>query len=160
MTEEKCKLLFSSRYDGDFTFAFDNIEDYDLIESKLKMIQKYQPKKKIKFYVLCGFRSVGLDDIENTFRRIELLFKYNAIPYIMRYQAPGSAPWKSSPYDYMYVQLARWCNQTSIVKKKSFREWGEIDTDHPAAERARARFEKEQPEIAKRYFDMKCGFAC
>lgn len=32
LTEEKCKLLFESKYDGDFTFAFDKIEDYDVIE--------------------------------------------------------------------------------------------------------------------------------
>lgn len=41
LTDEKCKMLFSSSYDGDFTFAFDNISDYDLIHEKLKMIRRY-----------------------------------------------------------------------------------------------------------------------
>lgn len=28
LTKEKCELLFSANYDGDYTFAFDNIADY------------------------------------------------------------------------------------------------------------------------------------
>lgn len=35
LTDEKCELLFNSNYDGDYTFAFDNIADYDLIHKKL-----------------------------------------------------------------------------------------------------------------------------
>ena len=54
LTDEKCELLFSSRYDGDFIFAFDNVDDYDLIESKLKLIRKHTDVIP-KFYVFCGF---------------------------------------------------------------------------------------------------------
>lgn len=52
LTEEKCKMLFSAKYDGDVIFAFDNIKDYDLIHKKLKIIGKYKGKKNVKFYVL------------------------------------------------------------------------------------------------------------
>ena len=93
LTEEKCKLLFSSKYDGDFIFAFDNIDDYDLIHEKLKMIRKYT-KRSVKFYVLTGFESVDYKDIENTFRRISLLLRYECLPYLMRYQNKNEAPWK------------------------------------------------------------------
>ena len=34
LTEEKCEILFSAKYDGDYTFAFDNIKDYETILSK------------------------------------------------------------------------------------------------------------------------------
>lgn len=37
LTEEKAQLLFSSKYDGFYTFAFDSIRDYDLIENKLRI---------------------------------------------------------------------------------------------------------------------------
>lgn len=36
LTDKKCKMLFNSNYDSDFTFAFDNITDYELIEKKIK----------------------------------------------------------------------------------------------------------------------------
>ena len=40
LTDEKCKVLFKSKYDGDYIFAFDNVADYDLIETKLKLIRE------------------------------------------------------------------------------------------------------------------------
>ena len=91
LTEEKCKLLFSAKYDGDFTFAFDNISDYDLIESKLKMIRRYCKKRTcIKFYVLVGFESTDAKDIENALKRIALLIRYKCLPYVMRYMSEYS----------------------------------------------------------------------
>lgn len=47
LTDEKCRILFSANYDGDLTFAFDNLKDYEMIESKLKMIHKYRPEKNM-----------------------------------------------------------------------------------------------------------------
>ena len=61
LTDEKCEMLFSSKYDGDITFAFDNIEDYELIERKLKMIRNHTDKQCV-FYVLCGFDREGKYD--------------------------------------------------------------------------------------------------
>ena len=72
LTDAKCEMLFSSNYDGDMTFAFDNISDYDIIRNKLRLIRKYAPTKSIKFYVLVGFDSTDATDIENAFKRIEL----------------------------------------------------------------------------------------
>lgn len=34
LTDEKCEMLFNSKYDGDITFAFDNVSDYPIIEKK------------------------------------------------------------------------------------------------------------------------------
>ena len=92
LTDDKCKMLFTAKYDGDYIFAFDNVADYNLIEEKLKLIKKYASSKNVKFYVLCAYdredkydTEFFLKDIENIYIRIKLLAKYNAKPYLMRY---------------------------------------------------------------------------
>ena len=162
LTDEKCELLFSSRYDGDFTFAFDNIADYDIVEKKLSMIRKYTKSQSIKFYVLVGFESVDETDIENAFKRIALLMKYQCLPYIMRYQDKNYCPWKESEYSSLYITLARWGNQPSIFKKMSFRQFCEANQAlHKtngtlcSAMKAITNFEIKYPEIAQKYFDMR-----
>lgn len=161
LTDEMAQLLFSANYDGDYTFAFDNIEDYDLIHSKLEIIARYKKKKSIKFYVLVGFRSTDDEDILNAFRRIELLMRYQCLPYLMRYQNKNETPWKASPLRSMYVAMARWCNQPKIFKKMSFRQFCEANQALKKTKRicapmqAMLDFERRQPEAAKRYFDLK-----
>lgn len=163
LTDEKCELLFSSKYDGDFIFAFDNIGDYDLIHEKLKMIRKYT-KRSVKFYVLTGFESTDSKDIENTFRRIALLLRYECLPYLMRYQNKNETPWRNSQYAKLYVAMARWCNQPSILKKMSFRYFCEANQEYHknkttvcATLKAMREFEADHPDIAKKYFDLKYG---
>ena len=162
LTEEKCEILFSSKYDGDFTFAFDNIEDYDEIHKKLKMIRRYSTARSIKFYVLVGFKSTDAVDIKEAFDRIELLMRYQCVPYIMRYQNKNHTPWKESKYCRLYIALARWCNQPSIFKKMSFRQFCEANqalhktpNSLCSSMKAMTTFEEENPEIAKRYFDLR-----
>lgn len=164
LTEEKCRMLFNSKYDGDFTFAFDNISDYELIHEKLKMIRKYNQKKSVKFYVLVGFESTDAKDIENAFKRVELLLCYRCSPYIMRYMDKNNTPWKQSKYRALYVTIARWCNQPSIIKKMSFRDFCEANQAlHKnkntlcSAMKSMVDFENEYPEIAARYFDIRFG---
>lgn len=161
LTDEKCKMLFSSKYDGDYTFAFDNIADYELIEKKLQMIRKYSKARNIKFYVLVGFESTDAQDIENAFKRLELLMRYQCLPYIMRYQDKNYKPWAESKYRGMYVALARWANQPSIYKKMSFRYFCEANQalkktgKHCSTYAAMLEFEKDYPEIAAQYFDLR-----
>lgn len=162
LNEEKCEMLFSAPYDGDYTFAFDNIEDYDLIKSKLQIIRKYNKKKNVKFYVLTGFQSTDGQDIENAFKRISLLMEYNCLPYLMRYQNKNETPWKNSKYHSLYVTMARWCNQPSIFKKMSFRQFCEANQELHKTEgtlcasmQSMVSFEKEYPSIAKQYFDLR-----
>ena len=164
LTDERCELLFSSNYDGDFTFAFDNVSDYDLIHKKLQMIRKYTASRNIKFYVLVGFESTDYIDIENAFKRIALLLRYECLPYIMRYQNKNDTPWKKSKYAGLYVALARWCNQPSILKKMSFRYFCEANqalrkdqSTYCSSMKAMTDFEAEHPDIAKKYFDLKYG---
>ena len=157
-------MFFSSNYDGDYTFAFDNISDYDLIHEKLKLIRKYSKTKSVKFYVLVGFESTDATDIENAFKRVELLLNYRCLPYIMRYMDENDTPWKKSPYRSLYITLARWCNQPSIVKKMTFREFcvanqalHKTQGTLCAAMQSMTSFEKAHPEIAKKYFDIRFG---
>lgn len=162
LTDEKCRMLFNSNYDGDFTFAFDNIEDYKIIQEKLRMIRRYSAVRYIKFYVLVGFKGTDENDIKEAFERIELLMRYQCIPYIMRYQNQNHSPWKESRYKGMYVALARWCNQPSIFKKMSFRQFCEANqalhkTKNTlcSSMKAMTLFEQDSPEIAKKYFDLR-----
>ena len=164
LTQEKIDMLFGSKYDGDYTFAFDNISDYDLIHKKLQMIRYNEKSNRhsIKFYVLVGFESTDYVDIENCFKRIELLFRYQCLPYVMRYQNKNEAPWKVSKYRSLYVTIARWANQPSIIKKMSFRQFCEANQALHKTEgtlcssmKSMLGFEKEFPDIARKYFDMR-----
>ena len=166
LTDEKCKMLFTSKYDGDFTFAFDKITDYDLIKSKLELISKYKGNKSVKFYVLVAYESIDHYDIEKAFIRIELLLRYGCLPYLMRFQNVNDAPWKKSEYRDLYVAMARWCNQPCIIKKMSFRQFCEANQalKKPNKDgvitkcstlRCMEEFEKKYPEIAKRFFDIR-----
>ena len=157
LTPEKCELLFTSKYDKEITFAFDRIEDYSLIESKLRMIREITDRA-IKFYVLVGYDSTGKydsgfykRDIENMFRRIELLGKYGAYPYIMRYER-----YKDSPYRGVYITVACWCNQVSFFKKETFNQFIDSTNDFQevAPKRYRENILKDYPEIG-RYFDRR-----
>lgn len=129
LNDEKCKLLFKSKYDGDFIFAFDNIADKDVIEKNAKLIRKHCKLKgqNIKFYVLCAFDRQGkydLDfwqqDIKDTFERIFILAKYNFKPYIMRFEK-----YKDSKLCGTYINLARWCNQPNFFYKLSYNDFCE-----------------------------------
>lgn len=153
LTDEKCEMLFNANYDGEYIFAFDNIADYELIQRKLEMIRRHTDKR-IMFYVLSGFESTDIADIESVFKRIELLMEYKCLPYIMRYQNKNETPWKLSEMRGMYISLARWCNQPSLFKRKSFREYSQMNGNEATA-RYLAEFEKRYPQIAKKYFDMK-----
>ncbi len=156
MTEEKAKVLSASRYHGDYIFAFDHIEDRELIEAKLDIWQKYS-SKIAKLYVLCGFDSQDETDIANTFERIRILMRHHCLPYIMRHEY-----YLKSKYRGLYVTMARWCNQPSFFKKKSFREFCEANQDYHqnpnticAALASMQEFERDFPDIAASYFDMK-----
>ena len=158
LTTEKIKDLFECKTDGDLIFAFDNIEDKDIIEEKLKMIRTLYPnhKKTIKFYTFVGCDRKGIydnafwiQDIIDCFKRIKILMRYKCIPYITRFER-----YVDSPYRGMYINLARWCNQPSFFKKKSFREFCEANGMHSACYKYMKEFETVCPEISI-YFDLK-----
>jgi hypothetical protein len=179
LNDEKIHELVSWKYDDDYIFAFDNIKDKDLIENKLKRIFQLYPsfKKRMKFYVLCGYdynekwdEEFWIKDIKDTFERILILSKYSALPYIMRYEKCYTSKYKG-----MYTNLASWCNQPSIFKKFSFKLYsqcrGMSNKDYKKYKRNIDRyikeinkkgscwvymeqFEKQYPDIANTYFNI------
>lgn len=155
LTVEKCAALFSSKYDGDYIFAFDNVADAKLIEEKIQLARNYTDAV-MKFYCFCGFdRNDRWDDdfwqqdIFDLLFRIEILMRNRCLPYVMRF-----ARYTESPYRGMYVTLARWCNQPSFFKKKSLREFAIANGTGSACYRYLADFEQRFPEVTP-YLDMK-----
>ncbi len=156
MTDRKAKRLSNTKYHGDFIFAFDHLEERELIEEKLKLWKRYSAKTT-KLYVLCAYNSQDENDIIDTFERIKILMKYGCLPYIMRYESYKDSPWRT-----LYVQIARWCNQPQFFKKKSFRQFCVANQDYHknpkticAAYQSMLDFEKAHPDIAKKYFDLR-----
>lgn len=135
--------------------------------------------KETKLYVLVAFDGQDEEDIEGAFFRIKTLMEYGCLPYIMRFEE-----YHNSRFESLYTQLARWCNQPSFFKKMSFRQYcvrneeyhqgiqydnakgvynnklifPEGFTPKPrycSCYRAMIEFEKEFPEIAEKYFDLR-----
>lgn len=127
LTDKHIHELTTWKYDSDFIFAFDNIEDRELIEKKLKRIFELYPnwKRRMKFYVFCGFDRQGnydedfwVNDICDIFERAFILAKYSASPYIMRFQEVYK-----SKYSGLYSAISAWANQQSFFKKATFKEY-------------------------------------
>ena len=158
LTDEKCEVLFNSKWIGDYIFAFDNIKDTRIVTKKLEMIRKHTNKNP-KFYCLCAYNhdepdsyseEFWIKDVAELFERISILMSYHCLPYIMRYK-----DYELSPHKGIYITLSRWCNQPSLFKKKSFREFCIANGEKSSAVRYMIEFESKHTEIAKRYFDMK-----
>ena len=156
MNDKKAKRFNNTSYQGDFIFAFDSLKDKDRISEKVQLWKRYS-SKVCKMYVLCAFDSQDEKDIESVFERIKILMKYGSLPYIMRFES-----YKQSRFKGMYIELARWCNQPQFFKKKSFREFCEANQackknqdTYCSSYKAMIEFEKEFPDIAEKYFDLK-----
>ncbi len=156
MTEEKAKVIATSNYRGEYIFAFDNIDEKDLIERKLLIWQKHA-KKRSKLYVLCGYYSQDVNDVVSTFERIRILIYHHCLPYIMRHEY-----FNKSKYRSLYTTIARWCNQPQFFIKMSFRQYCEANQRYKknqetlcSAMLSMVEFEREYPEVAKKYFDMR-----
>lgn len=158
LTDEKCEILFNSKWIGDYIFAFDNIKDKELIESKIKLIRKHTDKV-LKFYTFCGFNHDNFEqyneefwikDIVDLFERIKILMEYKCLPYVMRYK-----DYELSPFRGIYINITRWCNQPQFFKKKSYREFCMANGEKSACYNRMIDFEKQYPDIAEKYYDLK-----
>lgn len=125
LTKDKILEISQWKYDGEVIFAFDNIEDKDIIISKLKLIRETVPdwKRELKFYIFCGCDRNGIydeafwhNDIQNLFERIDILSQFGAKPYIMRFEKAYESEFSS-----FYAAVAAWCNQPSIFNTFTFR---------------------------------------
>ena len=165
LTDEKAEIILNSNYYGDYIFAFDNIEDKNIIIEKLKIWNNHRKTKgdNTKFYVLCGYDrenkydyNFWVKDIEDTFERIKILNDNGCLPYIMRYKE-----YENSPYRGTYINLSAWCNQPSLFRKMTYREFcvanqNRTKTDKLCSQmRYMLEIEKDLPNISKKYFDIK-----
>lgn len=155
LTDEKCTALFDSRYDGDYIFAFDNVADAEMIERKMQLARQYT-NAVMKFYCFCGFdrqdrwdADFWRQDLIDLFTRIEILMQNRCLPYVMRFTR-----YKESPYRGLYITIARWCNQPSFYKKKSLREFAELNGIESACFKYLSDFERRFPEVSH-FYDMK-----
>lgn len=114
LTEEKAKHILDLNYDGDYIFAFDCIKDKFIIEKNFKFWKKLTKEWRTKFFVLVGYDSTLKEDLE----RVYFLRENKCLPYIMRHTNCYTSP--NRPF---YTDLAAWCNQPSIFKKMSFKEF-------------------------------------
>lgn len=156
MTDQKAKRFATTHYQGDFIFAFDHIEDKELIIKKVQLWKRYSAKV-CKMYVIAAYKSQDAADVADVFERIHTLMKYGSIPYIMRYES-----YKTSELKSIYIELARWCNQPNFFKKMSFREFCVANQSYKkdkskncSAYQALIDFEASYPDIAKKYFDLR-----
>lgn len=102
---------------------------------------------------------IGIIDAD-LFKRIEILNRYQCLPYIMKYEN-----YQHSKYKALYVNIARWCNMVQFYKKTSFREFCELNQKYHKnkdtnclAYQSMLDFEREHPRIAKKYFGMKADY--
>jgi hypothetical protein len=151
LTREKIKKMLSSKYWGSVIFAFDSLKDKEIIEEKLKLWRGYTDKKT-KFFVLSAFESTDEDDIISVFERIKILFKYDSIPYLCRFEN-----WKDSNMRGMYINLSRWANQPHVVKSMSFLEFCLSHNKESSTYKYLKEFMIEYPDIANSYFNIKWG---
>lgn len=156
MTDQKAKRFVNARYQGDFIFAFDHLEDKPLIVDKLQLWKRYS-SKICKLYVIVAYKAQDITDIDDVFERIHTLMKLGSIPYIMRFEA-----YKTSPFRSLYIELARWCNQPNFFKKMSFRQFCIANQQYKknqatncTAYQTMLDIEANYPEIAKKYFDLR-----
>lgn len=159
MTEKRAKKIIELKYESDYIFAFDNWKDKDIIQEKLRLF--YQSYHSVKnsinmripaiFYVFCAFDfnneydlSFWENDILLIFKRIEILFKYGSLPFIMRYKE-----YENSPFRKLYIELTQWANQPRNCAKYSFNEYIDI-----AGKSAGKKIRDKYPELRK-LFDLK-----
>lgn len=154
MTDEKAEVLSNASYFGDYIFAFDHPEERKEIERGLNCWRRHNHKIP-KLYVLCGWDSQDHNDIESTFMRIEVLMRHRALPYIMRHEF-----YQRSKYKGTYINLARWCNQPSFFKKKSYREFCLANGENSSTVRYMREFEHDWPDIAAKYYDLRFDQLC
>lgn len=155
LTPEKCELLFSSKYDGDYIFAFDDVADAKLIEEKILLARRYT-NAVLKFYCFTGFdrkdkwdQDFWKRDIFDLLVRIEILMRHKCMPYVMRFNR-----YVDSPYRGVYISIARWCNQPAFYKKKSLREFAKLNGKDSACYKYLSDFEKKFPQVAY-FYDLK-----
>jgi hypothetical protein len=97
----------------EYIFAFDDWNFRHILEEKIELLQ-WVKDWKLKFFVYVN----PLMNIGNTIKKIEYLKNIKALPYIMR----DISCWNSE-FSEFYTDIAAYCNQVSLFKKMTFKEF-------------------------------------
>lgn len=117
MTEEKARM-FKQMKVKEFHFAWDRIEDRDIVQPKFKMFKEitHINERKLIVYVLCGDRERKV--LDSDLERIYWLRDNGYWPYIMLYDK------EHIEKGHELRRLQRWVNNRSIFAKcKKFEDY-------------------------------------
>lgn len=145
----ECLMRTRKRYLGDYIFALDDIKDCQSVENGLKLFRKYIKSASTKAYLLCGYESQDVKDIEEVFIRLESLWKYNCFGYLMRYNRGNNV--KDKIIRGIYTHLARWINQPGFQRYMTFRVF--CNKSGKKASNLFNNFEEQNKNLSK-YFDI------
>lgn len=149
LNERKLEVLAKSKYAADYTFAFDNYNEKEIITEKIKLFKQFMPKTVPKFYIFCAYdennvydEAFWVKDIVEIFERLKILLEYGCIPYIMKFEK-----WRKSPYQSLYSYISSWAAPI-IFKKQTFYEYHKD-------KKSLLPFIQKYPDLAKEYFNMR-----
>lgn len=78
---EIMKKITTLKFFQKLHFAFDDLEDRDIIIKKIKLLLRFKRPSRLMFYILCGYNSTFEEDVE----RVRILKTFGIDPFIMRY---------------------------------------------------------------------------
>jgi len=114
--DEIAEMLSRLHYIGEYIFAFDHIEDKQIIEEKLAVVRKRIPNKwKIKFFIYCHPK---MDIVSDVYTRILWCKENQVLPYFMR----DLSCWQSENAQ-TYNDFSAWCNQPGIFKTHTYEQF-------------------------------------
>ncbi len=147
MNEDKARALESARYWNAVFFAFDNIQDADEIRTALATYRRFC-NKETRCYLLVGYYEQGVEAVESFLDRLDILTKYDVLPYVMRYASVYHGELSS-----VWAGIAAWCNMPA-----AFRSWNFFELNSMRSKKATTDAEKHLPleiqkRLAKRYLE-------
>lgn len=159
MTEKKANIILPLKHDGNYYFAFDLWKYKEKIERGLKIwynnyMRIKATKKELIFiqtqlYCICCYDddnnydlNFWINDIVILFQRIEILFQYKCMPFVMRFEKH-----KESPFYKLYVSICQWANQSMNCGKYSFNEY--LDGFHGIKMKKTKEIRDKYPEFRK-----------
>lgn len=111
--DENAELLSKLNYMGEYIFAFDNLNLFDVVNEKLAVLKKYISKDwRIKFFLYCH---PDMDITNDVYVRIMWCKEKKVLPYFMR----DISCWDSKNAQ-TYNDFSAWCNQPGIFKTHDY----------------------------------------
>lgn len=127
ITRDKAEAFQRAKYRGEITVALDRIEDAQLFARKAEIFREYCDKKA-RCYILAGFYEHGVDAIKSILQRVDVLSRFDFVPYLMRF-----ADCYEDEFGPVFAHLAAWTNQPAFYKKLSAVEFLEKRPNKRAA---------------------------